>query len=109
MKKTTTLQLNTAMDRWLGKVLGIEIDELPNEIRGCYTDDEWVGIMETYRVGAGELPTSSSHMYQCDECCKEFENLLPALDYWNSPEGLERTTKRKEDIRILMLPQNLFA
>jgi len=72
-------QLNTEMDRWLGELLGIEVDGLPNEVRGCYTDDEWIDIMETYSVEK-TIPTSSSHMYQCDECCTEFENLLPVLD-----------------------------
>ena len=97
MKKTETLQLNTAMDRWLEEVLDIEIDGLPNEVRGCYTDDEWIDIMETYRVGE-EIPTSSSHMYQCDECCTEFESLLPALHYWISPAGRAHTAKRKKEI-----------
>jgi len=85
MKKTTILQLDTAMDG------------LPNEVRGCYTDDEWVSIIETYSIKE-TIPTSSSHIYQCAECCTEFENVLPALDYWNSPEGQAHTAKQKKKI-----------
>ena len=96
--KATAQQLNTAQLKVILKwVAGGNEDGLPNEIRECYTDDEWVGIMEAYSV-KGDIPTSSSHMYQCDECCTEFENLLPALDYWNSPEGQAHTAKRNKEL-----------
>jgi hypothetical protein len=91
--KVTAKQLNTLLE-W---VIRRNDDGLPNEVRACYTDDEWIDIMETYRVGE-EIPTSSSHMYQCEACCTEFESLLPVLDYWNSSEGRAHTAKRKKEI-----------
>jgi len=73
-------------------------DGLPDEIRGCYTDEEWVDIMGKYIENKG-IPTSSSHMYQCDACCTEFEKLLPTLEYLNSTEGRARSEKFKEKLR----------
>jgi len=86
------------LDTLLGWVLRGNDDGLPNEIRECYTDGEWVDIMGKY-IENKRIPTSSSHMYQCDACCTEFEKLLPTLEYLSSAEGKARSERFKEKLR----------
>ena len=51
-------------------------DGLPNETRSCYTDTDWKNT--ELLVKHDEVPTDSSHVYQCEECYTKLEELLGA-------------------------------
>jgi hypothetical protein len=54
-------------------------DGQPDEVRACYSDVEWVGIMSAY-LETKDIPTSSSHMYQCEACCSRLERFMDRHD-----------------------------
>ena len=92
------LQLNTAHLKVILKwVAGDNEDGLPNEIRECYTDNEWLDIIEKYTQDK-EIPTSSSHVYQCDTCYPQLDHIIPVLDYWTSSEGQTDTAKLHREL-----------
>ena len=49
-------------------------DGLPNETRSCYTDTDWKNM--ELMIKHEEVPTDSSHVYQCEECFQKLEGLL---------------------------------
>lgn len=51
-------------------------DGLPNETRSCYTDTDWKNV--ELMLKHEEIPTDSSHVYQCEECYTKLEELLSA-------------------------------
>ena len=62
--------------RLLKWVLKGNEDGLPNETRSCYTDTDWKNT--ELLVKHDEVPTDSSHVYQCEECYTKLEELLCA-------------------------------
>jgi len=61
-------------------------DGQPDEVRECYSDIEWVGIMSTY-LETKDIPTSSSHMYQCEVCSSRFERFMDRHDLVSGNTG----------------------
>lgn len=49
-------------------------DGLPNEARSCYTATDWKNI--ELMLKHDEVPTDSSHVYQCEECYQKLEGFL---------------------------------
>ena len=49
-------------------------DGLPNEKRPCFTATDWAHI--DLILKHDEIPTDSSHVYQCDECYQELEKRM---------------------------------
>jgi len=60
--------------RLLEWVLRGNEDGLPNEARGCYTTTDWKNV--ALLVKHDEIPTDSSHVYQCQECCDILERMV---------------------------------
>jgi len=49
-------------------------DGLPNETRPCYTATDWKNV--ELMLKHEEVPTDSSHVYQCEECYQKLERIL---------------------------------
>ena len=49
-------------------------DGLPNETRACYTATDWKNM--ELMLKHEEVPTDSSHVYQCEECFQQLEQRI---------------------------------
>ena len=66
----------TQLDKLMQWILAGNEDGLPNEARGCYTATDWANI--DLILKHEEIPTDSSHVYQCEQCYEKLENKMSA-------------------------------
>ena len=62
------------MDRLLEWIKAGNEDELPTETRSCYTATDWKNMELILKHE--EVPTDSSHVYQCEECFQQLEQRI---------------------------------